>query len=102
DDRVLGVEIPPEHRDDIQIGLHLFQDGVFTKTTSDSGNYQNWGLIRSNNPTNVFGTALSSSLAYLYTLDGTGVDVVIQDSGIEVNHPEFQDALGNNIVQQIN
>ena len=101
DERVFDVEIPPEHRTDIQIGLHAQQNGVFTKTTSDSGNFQNWGLIRSNNPTNVYGSALTSSLSYLYTLDGTGVDVVIQDSGIEVVHPEWEDASGNSRLQLI-
>ena len=35
DDRVLDVEIPPEHRTDIQIGLNEIQPGDYTKTTSD-------------------------------------------------------------------
>ena len=38
---------------------------------------------------------------YNYILDGTGVDVVIQDSGIQPDHPEFQDANGINRVKQI-
>ena len=46
DDRVLAVEIPPEFRDDIFISNNATQTGTFTKTSSDSGNYQNWGLIR--------------------------------------------------------
>jgi len=78
------------------------QTGDFTKTSSDSGAYLNWGLIRSSNATNVYGTGTTTALNYVYTLDGTGVDVVIQDSGIQVDHPEFQDSLGNSRVQQIN
>lgn len=101
DDRVLSVEIPPEHRDDIQMGFNAAQSGVFTKTTSDSGNYQNWGLIRSNNPTNVYGTGTTTTLSYTYNLDGRGVDVVIQDSGIQADHPEFEDANGITRVQLI-
>jgi len=31
---------------------------------------------------------------YNYTLDGSGVDVVIMDSGLQIDHPEFQDANG--------
>jgi subtilisin family serine protease len=89
DDRVLAVEIPPEFRDDIQIGFRTVQEGVFTKTTSDSGNFLNWGLIRSNSKTNNYGTGTTTSENYLYTLDGTGVDIVIQDSGIQEDHPEF-------------
>ena len=101
DDRVLGVEIPPEHRDDIVMIPSVTQTGNFTKTTSDSGAFLNWGLIRSSNATNVYGTGTTTALNYEYTLDGTGVDVVIQDSGLQVDHPEFQDSLGNTRVQQI-
>jgi len=102
DDRVFCVEIPPEHRTDIVMMPKAIQTGDFTKTTSDSGAYLNWGLIRSSNSTNVYGTGTTTALNYTYTLDGTGVDVVIQDSGLQVDHPEFQDSLGTTRVQQIN
>ena len=101
DDRVYCVEIPPEHRDDIVMMPTVTQTGDFTKTTSDSGAYLNWGLIRSSNATNVYGTGTTTALNYTYTLDGTGVDVVIQDSGLQIDHPEFQDGSGNTRVQQI-
>jgi len=101
DERVLAVEIPPEFRDDIMMMPRLVQTGDFTKTTSDSGNYINWGLIRVNSQTNNYGTGTTTSENYKYILDGSDVDVVIQDSGIEVNHPEFEDSEGNNRVQQI-
>jgi subtilisin family serine protease len=101
DDRVFCVEIPPEHRDDIIMMPTITQTGDFTKTTSDSGAFLNWGLIRSSNATNVYGTGTTTALNYEYTLDGTGVDVVIQDSGLQVDHPEFQDGSGNSRVQQI-
>jgi subtilisin family serine protease len=102
DDRVYCVEIPPEYRTDIVMMPTVTQTGDFTKTTSDSGAYLNWGLIRSSNATNVYGTGTTTALNYTYTLDGTGVDVVIQDSGLQVDHPEFQDGSGNTRVQQIN
>jgi subtilisin family serine protease len=101
DDRVYCVEIPPEFRDDIFIGHVATQTGNFTKTTSDSGVFINWGLIRSSNATNVYSTGTTTALNYEYTLDGTGVDVVIQDSGLQVDHPEFTDASGNTRVYQI-
>ena len=102
DERVFCVEIPPEHRDDIVMGFRATQIADFTKTTSDSGAFTNWGLIRSSNTTNVYGTGTTTALNYDYTLDGTGVDVVIQDSGLQVDHPEFTDANGTTRVQQIN
>ena len=101
DDRVFCVEIPPEFRTDIVMMPRITQTGDFTKTTSDSGAFLNWGLIRSSNPTNVYGIGTTTALNYTYTLDGTGVDVVIQDSGLQVDHPEFQDGTGITRVQQI-
>lgn len=103
DSRVYSVEIPPQQRTDIEIGLRTTtQIGNFNKTISDSGNYVNWGLIRHSNNTNVYGTSTNTTLSYLYDYDGTGVDVVIQDSGLQVNHPEFTDGSGASRVQQIN
>jgi subtilisin family serine protease len=101
DDRVYCVEIPPEFRTDIIMMPRVTQTGDFTKTTSDSGAFLNWGLIRSSNSTNVYGTGTTIGLNYTYTLDGTGVDVVTQDSGLQIDHPEFQDGSGNTRVQQI-
>lgn len=102
DPRVQVVEIPPSQRTDINIGFRGRQSGDFTKTTSDSGSYLNWGLKRCISPTNNYGTGTTVSGDFTYPLDGTGVDIVIQDSGIQVDHPEFQDANGVNRVQQIN
>ena len=92
DERVLVVEIPPEQRDDIIIGHHGIRNGVFTKTTSDSGTYQNWGLQRCLSKSNNYGTSNTSpSTEFPFTLTGKGVDVIIQDSGIEPTHPEWAD-----------
>lgn len=80
-----------------------FQSGTFNKTTVASGEKQNWGLLRHTSATNIFGTSTAyPGGTYDYVLDGTGVDVVIIDSGIQADHPEFQDASGASRVQQIN
>ena len=102
DDRVFDVEIPPEHRTDIFIVPNAVQYGNFDKTTSSTGDSLNWGMIRCNSPINVYSTTNPTTLDYTYTLTGEGVDVVIQDSGLQVNHPEFNDEAGNSRVQQIN
>lgn len=101
DPRVDSVEIPPDQRKDIQIELMARQTGNFNKPADSSGNNLNWGLIRSILRENVYGEGSTTTENYKYLLDGTGVDIVIQDSGIEVNHPEFKDRFGNNRVQQI-
>lgn len=80
-----------------------FQDGNFNKNTTETGEKQNWGLLRHIKTTNVFGTSTTDpGGTYDYVLDGTDVDVVIVDSGIQADHPEFEDAEGNSRVQQIN
>lgn len=102
DPRVYSVEIPPSQRTDIQIGHRSSQSSVFTKTSSDSGSFVNYGLRRCISATNPYGTGTTVTGDYTYPLDGTGVDVVISDSGLQVDHPEFQDAAGVSRVQQIN
>ena len=103
DPRVYSVEIPPDQRTDIAMGQMSTQISNFSKSSSSSGNYINWGLLRSSFATNIYGTGTSyGNNTYNYHLDGTGVDVVIQDSGLQVDHPEFTDSQGVSRVQQIN
>lgn len=82
---------------------YAFQESLFDKTTDQTGTRVNWGLLRHINTTNVFGSSTTDpGGSYDYVLDGTGVDIVVIDSGIQANHPEFQDAQGNSRVQEIN
>ena len=103
DSRVYCVEIPPEFRTDIEIALSASQTGLYYKSAGTNPANTlgiNWGLFRLNSTTmNTPGA--SGTLTYNYPLDGTGVDFVIQDSGCQVDHPEFQDAAGVTRVQQI-
>ena len=101
DGRVYGVTLLPDLDPNLGIGRRAKQTGNFTKTTLDRGNYLNWGMRRVNEATNPY-TGVDVTGDYNYTLDGTGVDVVIMDSGIQADHPEFQDAQGASRVQQIN
>jgi hypothetical protein len=97
DSRVYCVEIPPEFRTDIEIQNNAAQTGLYYKSpgTNPGNNLGiNWGLFRLNSTT-MNTTGSSGTLTYNYPLDGTGVDVVIQDGGCQVDHPEFTDAAGN-------
>lgn len=95
DPRVYSVELPPSQRKDIAIGLRRIQESNFTKTTSDSGNNVNWGLLRCISSINNYGSGFNAPGPYTYSLDGTGVDIVISDSGLQIDHPEFTDYNGN-------
>jgi len=102
DPRVRSVEIPPSQRDDI-VMRHKYntQTGNFTKTFLSTGDNLNWGLRRCIDYVNPYGTSDSVEGNYNYINDGTGVDIVIQDSGLQVDHPEFEDGEGNSRVQEI-
>lgn len=104
DPRIESVEIHPEHNPMIKIGTFANQSGSFYRyKESDSltNTTVNWGLRRTNEETNTFLGDTTISGDYLYALDGTGVDVVIQDSGIQADHPEWNDKDGNSRLQQI-
>ena len=102
DPRVLAVEIPVALNPHVGFGPGLTQTGNFSKTTSASGSNVNWGLVRCNATSNIYGAGNSTSQNYDYHLDGTGVDIVVLDSGIQVGHPEWEDAAGSSRLQQIN
>jgi len=112
DPRVYCVEIPPEHRTDVKIQNNASQTGLSYRVagrnptnTGSGSNPQNnlginWGLFRLNSRVNNT-TGFENTMTYDYPLDASGVDVVIQDSGCQVDHPEFTDATGVTRVQQI-
>jgi subtilisin family serine protease len=94
DARVYSVEIPPEQRDDIEIGHNAIQSGTWTKSSSITSSDLNWGMVRGAYSEDKWNAATSIAAEFPYTLTGKGVDVVIQDSGLSVSHPEFTDANG--------
>lgn len=101
DPRVRAVEIPPDQRDDISIGLHRTQQGTFYRGSGLNNTYVNWGLRRCIETTNTYGAGTTVAGNYDFAIDGTGVDVVIQDSGIDPDHPDWNDYNGNSRLQQI-
>ena len=102
DPRVYGVTLLPELDPDLGLGSRAIQTGDFTKTTLDRGDFLNWGMRRINEATNPYTGVNAAAGGYNYTLDGTGVDVVIMDSGLQIDHPEFQDAQGVSRVVELN
>ena len=90
DPRIAAVERPVRDLPYVKIVHNTILDKNFDKTTSSTGDNVNWGLIRHSNVTNVYGTGTDdANNNYTYDLDGTGVDVVINDTGIQTGHPEF-------------
>lgn len=90
DPRLLSVELQADLQPNVEKGLVVSRYGLYDKQdNSINSNMKNWGLLRCTNTTNPFAAALSLTGSYNYSLDGTGVDVVVVDSGIEPNHPEL-------------
>lgn len=63
--------------------------GLYDKSNSISPQMKNWGLLRCINESNPFAGVDSVNGDYTYNLDGTGVDLIVMDSGVEPDHPEF-------------
>ena len=107
DSRVASVNTPPQYRPNTSLRHTATQAGNFTKpdsVTASDGDKINWGLARTNNKLNNYIQSQQiqfGSNGYDYTLDGSGVDVVIMDTGLQVDHPEFTDASGASRVQII-
>ena len=94
DPRVYSIGEPYENLPWIKIELAVPQTDSFTKPVNynSNNNFVNWGLPRHSSNVNVY--ANNSNPSYSYALDGTGVDVIISDSGIQADHPEFTDSNG--------
>lgn len=102
DPRVDFVEIPIEQTE-FKVSVRSTQSGVYSKapgTPATDG--INWGLFRLNSTTNNTTGSTTGQGTYNYPIDGTGVDFVIMDSGIQADHPEFNNYNGTSRVQKIN
>ena len=101
---VHSVAIPPYHNTQLAIDTKAIRYNNFDKPTdySSLGNNVNWGLARASADNNIYGQNYTTPESVGYTLNGSGVDVVIQDTGIEPRHPEFAGEFGNPRVSEIN
>lgn len=73
-----------------------------SRSTAQNNAHYAWAIPACMNAANPY-TTLNYTYSHPYTAIGSGVDVVIQDSGIEVGHPEWlaQDGVTSRL-QQVN
>jgi hypothetical protein len=88
DPRIRDVHRIPEE-DDIFIQHFGTRAGQYDKSNIITSVMKNWGLNRCINKTNNFGSSAAVTTPYTFNLDGTGVDVILIDSGVDPGHPEF-------------
>jgi subtilisin family serine protease len=91
DDRVESVEVDPTIYGKIKLVPKGRRTGVFNCSPSTNlSTHLNYGLDRSTTSTNNFSTTYTSpDQNFDFNLDGTGVDVIIMDTGVTPGHPEF-------------
>ena len=91
DHRVRNVCLSAEEQGLIK-SITSVRRGLYDKTTNASTISHNWGLIRciNTNSDSTFNVGYGSTTTdYTYNLDGTGIDVILIDTGVEPGHPEF-------------
>lgn len=106
DHRVLGVRWGSKKENGIEIipyALDSLRPYTRTGDTYLPGNVDmNWGFPQTTHALNQYTTSNTVNYSLPYTLTGAGVDFVIQDTGLQVNHPEFQNEFGVSRVNLIN
>jgi len=73
------------------------QPGNFDRLFTDVSYNVNWGLRR----TGLKAAEFKAGKTYDYDVDGSGVDMIFCDDGLESNHPEFADSTGVSRVYEI-
>lgn len=89
DPRVGYVELHPREQPNLKIRSTAQDFRFFDNTSNISSSMKNWGLVRSTSVTNPFASSTSLATNYNYNLTGKGVDIIVIDTGIAENHPEF-------------
>ncbi len=78
---------------DKHIDINRFKlDCTNRRTSGDPGstlNFTQWGLYRHQSTTNNFGSSTTINADSQYSLTGKNVDVVIMDTGVRWDHPDF-------------
>ena len=87
------LRIVDVHRDPYELGVQKTPFGIrpgnYSKSATAVNTSKNWGLLRAISTTHNFGLNTTITANVPFNLDGTGVDIVIIDTGVEPNHPEF-------------
>lgn len=91
DPRVESITLHPRHVSHAKVGpLGIFTNQNYNKTSLSINNtMKNWALARTSSQSNPFSASQTLTQNHTWNLDGEGVDLVVIDSGVEHNHPEF-------------
>jgi hypothetical protein len=89
DPRIRIVEQDPIEYGNVRKGTSGVRTGSYSNSYSNLATHKNYGLIRSTSTSNDFATSYTITKPFNFNLDGTGVDIIVFDTGVEPYHPEF-------------
>jgi hypothetical protein len=90
DPRIRIVEQDPVKYKNIRVEHYASRTGNFSNNSANSSLDRNYGLERATTSTNDFTVNYTATNhTFNYNLDGTGVDIIVMDTGVEPGHPEF-------------
>ena len=91
DPRIKAVDRKTSDRPELILShSELRPSRVYDKSSTTINNQmKNWCLARCNSINDLFGSSASWVGELGYNLDGSGVDIVVVDTGIAQGHPEF-------------
>lgn len=90
DPRIAAVELQADLQPGVEKRFSGRRFGNYDRNPySTTADMKNWALKRCTSTQDPFGVATSLSSYYDFNLDGTGVDIILLDTGVEPDHPEF-------------
>ena len=90
DPRIAAVELQADQQPGVEKRFYGQRPGNYDRNPySTNASMKNWGLMRCTSRNDPFGTEISINGNFNYNLDGSGVDIIMLDSGVEAGHPEF-------------
>jgi subtilisin family serine protease len=90
DERIIDVRYGTKEENGIFFRTHsVAGQKLFSKVSTLDNTHYNWGIPACVNSTNPFAMSTSITFNHEYPVGGNGVDIVIQDSGIDPTHPEI-------------
>jgi len=90
DPRIAAVELQADQQPGVEKRFYGQRAGNYDRHPySTTATMKNWGLMRCIHNNDPFEIQTSLNSNFDYNLDGSGVDIIMVDSGVEAGHPEF-------------
>ncbi len=104
DPRIIDVRYGTKQENGIFLKPYILEESrVYDKSITNDSTHYNWGFPACTGTTNPYSGTTTLNYQHAFSLSGKNVDVVIQDSGIDPNHPEWLNLEGTaSRLQQVN